>query len=407
MPETIATSAAINITADGIAIENAPLVAGERVPVTASGLALADGAALTLVLEARAPTFQIANVALVEDAETGVWSGTLETATRQAAVLFATAGADESRPVVLELIDTANRDSLAILPATLRNSALIPAATPCAVGPVYLPVPGPPGEQGPPGDPRTPSDTPPAMDGAAFAGSSAAYARGDHRHPVDTSRAAASDIALNAAAYSDWAVSPVTYEGQTAETSVDWNEEAGAWILTVAGDQYLASENHDATSFTVDSVYFGIYQTVTGTRSATAFRLGPDASANPNREKTLAPAGDYAIKGDIPAVVAPSTSAADAGKAADAKATGDALAGKVSGTDDGTTIVLPSGRSFAVQGNIMTSGSIDASDGSVSVGGLYVGSAHYSAETWTFTLDDDSTVQKQILVAPVAAQGGA
>lgn len=39
-----------------------------------------------------------------------------------------------------------------------------------------------------------PSDVPPAMDGAASAGSSANYSRGDHVHPTDTSRASASDL---------------------------------------------------------------------------------------------------------------------------------------------------------------------------------------------------------------------
>lgn len=38
----------------------------------------------------------------------------------------------------------------------------------------------------------TPSDTAPAMDGTASAGTSNEYARGDHVHPTDTSRAAAS-----------------------------------------------------------------------------------------------------------------------------------------------------------------------------------------------------------------------
>lgn len=40
----------------------------------------------------------------------------------------------------------------------------------------------------------TPSSAAPLMDGSASAGSSADYSRGDHRHPTDTSRAAASDL---------------------------------------------------------------------------------------------------------------------------------------------------------------------------------------------------------------------
>lgn len=40
----------------------------------------------------------------------------------------------------------------------------------------------------------TPSDSTPSMDGAGTPGTSASYSRGDHRHPTDTSRAAASDL---------------------------------------------------------------------------------------------------------------------------------------------------------------------------------------------------------------------
>lgn len=44
----------------------------------------------------------------------------------------------------------------------------------------------------------SPYTSSPAMDGTASAGSSANYARGDHVHPTDTSRAAASDLANKA-----------------------------------------------------------------------------------------------------------------------------------------------------------------------------------------------------------------
>lgn len=40
----------------------------------------------------------------------------------------------------------------------------------------------------------TPSDDTPEMDGAGAPGTSVSYARGDHQHPTDTSRAAASDL---------------------------------------------------------------------------------------------------------------------------------------------------------------------------------------------------------------------
>lgn len=46
--------------------------------------------------------------------------------------------------------------------------------------------------------------TNPAMDGTASAGSSDAYARGDHVHPTDTSRAAESDVTSTARAKADY-----------------------------------------------------------------------------------------------------------------------------------------------------------------------------------------------------------
>lgn len=436
MPD-IDTQAAIIITADGIAIENAPLIAGERIPVTASGLTLAEGAALTLVLEARAPTFQIANVALVEDAETGVLAGTLETATRQAAMLFATAGADETRPVVLELIDTANRDSLAILAATLRNSALIPAATPCAVGPVYLPVPGP---QGEPGEPRTPYDSAPAMDGAASAGSSAAYARGDHRHPVDTSRASVADATLNGRGYSAWTASPASIEfppdsGETVTFNTpvlgEYETSEGTaygwyWHNPEGVDIGLDSTDPDATEFQASWYYADI----TFSRSALpGYVLGP--ADGPNADKPIPKLSD------VPAVVAPSTSASDAGKAADAKATGDALAGKLStsgGTVDGAVTVSTneqgdghgfwlsspdSGAAFRFilsEGHVLLVGTISGQTFALTfpfgtTDDVALEGDLPSAETWTFEVDDGqggtTTITKAVAVYAQAAQGGA
>ena len=62
----------------------------------------------------------------------------------------------------------------------------------------------------------SPSASPPAMDGIASAGSSAAYASGDHVHPVDTSRLAANQGTANAGCFlvvgSDGVVIPVTMQ---------------------------------------------------------------------------------------------------------------------------------------------------------------------------------------------------
>ena len=61
-----------------------------------------------------------------------------------------------------------------------------------------------------------PSSTTPVMDGVPSAGSSAAYARGDHVHPADTSRLAANQGMANAGKFmvvgSDGIVAPVTMQ---------------------------------------------------------------------------------------------------------------------------------------------------------------------------------------------------
>lgn len=56
----------------------------------------------------------------------------------------------------------------------------------------------------------------PAMDGPASAGSSTKYSRGDHVHPTDTSRAAASDLAGKADK-----VTEVSFAGTTIESALD------------------------------------------------------------------------------------------------------------------------------------------------------------------------------------------
>ena len=173
----------IAITASGISL-GGPLVAGEKVAVTVSGLALAAEDKPTLALLARFPDALLASVELAEDAQTpGTWTGELDTATKQTALFFATARADERRDAALELVS--GRVSLARLTVPMANSALCPKpdGSPFA-SPVYVPVPGPPGTGG------DPYDQAPEMDGEASAGAADEYARGDHRHPTDTTRQA-------------------------------------------------------------------------------------------------------------------------------------------------------------------------------------------------------------------------
>ena len=133
----------VSITASGIALDG-PLVAGEKVAVSVSGIALAAEDKPTLALLARFPDALLASVELAEDAQTpGTWTGELDTATKQTALFFATARADERRDAALELVS--GRASLARLTVPMANSALCPKpdGSPFA-SPVYVPVPGPP-----------------------------------------------------------------------------------------------------------------------------------------------------------------------------------------------------------------------------------------------------------------------
>ena len=140
----------ISISSSGIALDG-PLVAGEKVAVSVSGLSLAAEDKPTLALLARFPDALLSSVELAEDEDApGTWTGELDPATKQTALFCATARADERRDAALELVS--GRASLARLAVPMANSALCPKpdGSPFA-SPVYVPVPGPRGAQGEPG----------------------------------------------------------------------------------------------------------------------------------------------------------------------------------------------------------------------------------------------------------------
>ena len=104
--------------------------------------------------------------------------------------------------------------------------------------------------------------------------------------------------------------------------SVEVRYEDNAWELLVVGGSgeplaTVTPGDPDARSLEFSFVWNNEPTTVTATR---AYQLRDQS------DKPIQPAGNYLAKEDI---VAPSTSASDSGKAADAKATGDALAGKL------------------------------------------------------------------------------
>lgn len=138
----------IAVTASGFALSG-PLVAGEPVAVSVSGVEFADGARPCLTIRARFPNALLASADLAWDANAGAWKGTLYTATKQTVIAFLTARADEARPVALELLDAEHSESVARISVSMLNSSLLPTDNPPdAQGPEYLGVPGEKGDKG-------------------------------------------------------------------------------------------------------------------------------------------------------------------------------------------------------------------------------------------------------------------
>ena len=107
------------------------------------------------------------------------------------------------------------------------------------------PVSGPPGPQGPqgiagPAGPAggpgsLPSATIPLVDGAASAGSMTAYARGDHVHPTDVSRYAASNPSgYQTAAQLSGAIAAAAYALPVASTSILGGVKVDGTTVTIA-----------------------------------------------------------------------------------------------------------------------------------------------------------------------------
>lgn len=142
-----------------------------------------------------------------------------------------------------------------------------------------------------------PSTQTPSMDGVGNAGTADSYARGDHVHPTDTSRASKADATLTER-FSEWTFSPATivdkgvvrtlYMGIDSKTgkgfpAVDTAEE-GQIRYGVSRD--LAGTTEQVWSAGTETPYAG---DITATRTALpGYILGPDDSTNPNRDKPLA-----------------------------------------------------------------------------------------------------------------------
>lgn len=174
------------------------------------------------------------------------------------------------------------------------------------------------------------------------------------KEEADERFAAAADIALEAAALGSWDLSPLPAAIQDGTPNIvsagpgDYQWRIGAYGAYSEEHYTTEAAAQAATAITINGPDCPTPTEIT--RAATAYRLGPDATANPNRDKPLAPADA------IPAVVAPSTSASDAGKAADAKATGEQLARKLdkSGGEIDGDVGITGGLQMTGQGGVMS-----------------------------------------------------
>lgn len=99
------------------------------------------------------------------------------------------------------------------------------------LGPVGRGPQGPPGPAGPQVDPATAA---PLMDGTAAVGTSVKYAREDHRHPADTSRASAQDLA-NKILKATSAVTPQTTQQTYSLTGLTADHELIRWNFVDSG----------------------------------------------------------------------------------------------------------------------------------------------------------------------------
>jgi hypothetical protein len=184
------------------------------------------------------------------------------------------------------------------------------------------------------GDIPTPSTATPAMDGTGAAGTSAAFARGDHVHPTDTSRMAANatgeDIPANSSGGSsiDEALRDIgTTAGQAATDATTALQDLagkldksggtfGATTISLTDEGIVVSDTQSSNLTLLSSSYnFLTHRDDLGVRyfaapstsgtlalaasQATAGNLAAlDANGNPT--DALIPAANVAVKGNIP-----------------------------------------------------------------------------------------------------------
>lgn len=199
----------------------------------------------------------------------------------------------------------------------------------------------------PPGS--VPSSTTPLMDGTAAAGTETAFARGDHRHPTDTSRQAALSTTQMAAVNSGVTAAKVqawdgitvptktsdltndsgfitsvpvqSVNGQTGTVSLDAADVGALPDTTVIPSKtsQLTNDSGFLTSAPVTSV-----NGKTGTVNLTASDVGalPSSTAIPSKTSDLTNDSGYITASDLPSVPSPSTASPEMDGTASAGSSG-------------------------------------------------------------------------------------
>lgn len=133
------------------------------------------------------------------------------------------------------------------------------------------------------GDAPDPYTSNPAMDGVASPGSSALYARGDHVHPTDTSRAAASDIPtktsdlINDSGFITASDVPKEIWYGTCSTAAATQIKV---VNTTSGNLTLTTGAMVRVLFTSSQTYNGTAQlNVDGTGAVDVYRTSTDATS--------------------------------------------------------------------------------------------------------------------------------